>query len=152
VTAALAPRWLAAEVRWNEQHPRRAPQFRCRTCRKWVALTRSLILLREDQPGPEPVILCLRCMDAPTPREAHARWYPDCPRTWHDMYDHHEHAWGSRAAIALLLGIWPGRAAPAPRARGDDTPPPCLLAPAYLPACPCASRCLLLPVRLPAPA
>jgi len=102
-------RWLMEEVRWDEQRPRSAPQFRCHECRRWIARKRTVMLLAADSPGAEPVLLCLTCMDRPSPRAAHAKWYPGCPERWHDMYDHHEHAWCSRAGVASLLGIWPAR-------------------------------------------
>jgi hypothetical protein len=103
----LAPAWLAAEVRWDEDHPGRAPQFRCHDCRRWIAKARSLILFSADAPGPEPVIVHIRCLNEPTPRQAHARRYPDCPVVWHDVYDHHDHAMGTRAGIAAVVGVWP---------------------------------------------
>jgi len=102
-------RWLDEEVRWDAQHLGAAPQFRCRDCRRWITKGGPLILLNPEAPGPEPVLLCLRCMDHPTPRQAHARWYPDCPEgDRHDMYDRpHPHAFGTQVGIAHVLGMWP---------------------------------------------
>lgn len=107
VLTAPAARWPLTEVRWDQLHPRAAPQFRCRACRRWIAKTRSLVLLSADDPGEDPVTLCLPCMDRPSPAAAHARWHPDCPHAWHDMYDHCGHATGTRAGIAAYLGLWP---------------------------------------------
>jgi hypothetical protein len=84
-------------------HPRAAPQFKCSGCHKLIAKNKTIMLPDELQD----VVLCLRCMDAPTSRAAHARWYPDCPeRSWHDMYDHPA-AFCTRAGLAAHLGLWP---------------------------------------------
>lgn len=87
-------------VRWDETHPRAAPQFRCAACGKWIALNGPVILLT-DRPGN--IVLHTRCHLA---RDAHARWYPDCPECWHDTGDHHA-SFGTRAGIAAHLGLWP---------------------------------------------
>lgn len=93
-------RWREdGNVRWDETHPRAAPQFRCAACGKWIALGQSLVL-REDCGN---VVLHTRCDLA---RDAHAKWYPDCPHRWHDTGDHHA-SFGTRAGIAAHLGLWP---------------------------------------------
>ena len=30
-------------------------------------------------------VLCVRCIDR---RQLHAKYHPDCPHIWHDLYDH----------------------------------------------------------------
>jgi hypothetical protein len=105
------PPAYAGELRWNPRHPQAAPQFRCAACRRWIG-KRSLILLgiKTAPHRAAPLALCVPCMDRPDPQAAHARWYPDCPHAWHDIYDHHDHATGTRAGIAAVLGLWPRRA------------------------------------------
>jgi hypothetical protein len=97
---------LTSNTRWNPQHPKAAPQFRCHDCHKWISKTGPVALLFKDDFDKEVVILHLGCSDKPSSNQAHARWYPECPESWHDMYDHARN-WGSRAGIAALLGIWP---------------------------------------------
>jgi uncharacterized protein YozE (UPF0346 family) len=104
--------WVEREIprgsgRWtcvNEPgrpHPREAPQFECSLCGRVIGKSRSLVL-REDCGNK---ILCLRCDMSPG---AHAKLYPACPERWHDTGDHHA-AFGTRAGIAVHLGIWPGK-------------------------------------------
>lgn len=93
-------RWREnGDIRWDETHPRAAPQFRCAGCRKWIALQRTIIL-REDHGN---LILCIPCDMS---RDAHAKWYPDCPERWHDTGDH-QAVFCTRAGLAAHLGIWP---------------------------------------------
>jgi hypothetical protein len=44
-------------------------------------------------------VLCGRCMNQ---RHLHAKYYPDCPVAWHDMYDHGVH-FATRAAVWYVL-------------------------------------------------
>jgi hypothetical protein len=100
-----------SEVRWDEAHPRAAPQFRCHICRRWIGKASSLYLLNREDPGPDPVTMHTRCAERrashPTIRQAHAQLYPDCPEHWHDAWDHHDLTIGTWAGVAAVLGLWP---------------------------------------------
>jgi hypothetical protein len=104
--------WVAREIprgsgRWTcvnepgKPHPREAPQFECSLCQRVIGKSRPVIL-REDCGNR---VLCARCDLAPG---THAKLYPDCPVRWHDTGDHHA-VFGTRAGVAMRLGIWPGK-------------------------------------------
>jgi hypothetical protein len=96
---AASGRWVIAGEP-DPGHPRQAPRFECSVCGKPTLKGYNgigpAILLENHR------VVCHRCCT----REAHARFFPVCPDDWHDLVDHAEH-WGTNAAIAAILGIWP---------------------------------------------
>lgn len=78
----------------------------CAECRRTIGKSGYHRLL-----GPEPYdpgrVLCINCSRRgswrPTAQELHAKYYPDCPYEWHDLYDHRSvHSYGRRGAVAVL--------------------------------------------------
>ncbi len=92
---------MAIEVLTDPRHPKAAPQFICSGCQKKIAKTRDVYTLE----GHDGMALCYRCMDE---TDGHARLYPSCPERWHDLWDHIGH-FGTRAYVAVALGLWPVR-------------------------------------------
>jgi hypothetical protein len=63
---------------------RRCPlcaRYVCRVCAEPVPKRHKVIWTATG------CVVCLRCGDHRA-REAHAICYPDCPESWHDMWDH----------------------------------------------------------------
>ncbi|MBX7434167.1 hypothetical protein JDV09_18895 [Mycobacterium sp. Y57] len=73
-----------------------APALPCSHCGRTIAKRRGHLTFDGT------VLLCGKCVEAPTPQAAHARHYPDCPHRWHDMWDHPVQ-FASRAAAWLIL-------------------------------------------------
>jgi hypothetical protein len=76
-----------------------APALRCDECGKRISKPQGLHGVTESQN-----LLCGRCL---VPQHAgtqclHAKYYPDCPEAWHDMFDHHI-SYATRAAAWLVL-------------------------------------------------
>lgn len=81
---------------------RAAPALDCSQCGKRIGKARTHVYVPATG-----TVWCLKCFSPFTgSRPVHARTYPDCPETWHDMYDH-PHSIGTRAGIAALIGLWP---------------------------------------------
>lgn len=74
-----------------------APALDCSSCGKTIAKRRAHYLLDDHR------LICDRCL---TSRKLHARLYPHCTTTWHDLYDHLEST-ATRAGAACILGVWP---------------------------------------------
>ena len=81
-----------------KRHPREAPQFECSFCERVIGKTRTIYLVEGNR------AVCSRCLT----RAAHAKLFPRCQERWHDAIDHLESS-GTRAGIACVLGIWPGK-------------------------------------------
>jgi hypothetical protein len=56
-----------------------APALDCHACGTRVGKQRFHCIIDNTR------VLCGRCMNLP---QLHAKYYPDCPVAWHDMYDH----------------------------------------------------------------
>ena len=78
-----------------------APPLDCAVCHRTIAKKRTHYLLGDRTADR---LVCGRCLAAGP--ELHARFYPDCPDGWHDLYDH-PMSLASRAAAATVLGVWP---------------------------------------------
>ncbi len=74
-----------------------APAFDCASCGRRIGKRAGHNLTDDSR------VVCCRCLD----RNAHARMYPGCEVSWHDMHDHLRHVVGTRAGIAAVLGMWP---------------------------------------------
>ena len=76
-----------------------APALRCDECARRIGKTNTH-LVTPDRGN----LFCVRCWMGPRSTQArlHARLYPDCPHTWHDLGDHHVgHATRAGAWFAL---------------------------------------------------
>lgn len=45
-------------------------------------------------------VLCSRCLNT---RNLHSLWWPNCPHTWHDNFDHIRYVLSTRGAVSRLL-------------------------------------------------
>lgn len=74
-----------------------SPVFNCHACHRPLGAEEGHNLTDDLR------IICYRCLiDSPL----HPEWYPNCPSTWHDMFDHIRYVSGNRASVAMLLGYW----------------------------------------------
>ncbi|MGO9155885.1 hypothetical protein [Mycobacterium sp.] len=71
----------------------RAPALRCDECGKRIGQRRLHCVLDPAR------MICGRCLGK---RQLHATYYPDCPKDWHDMYDH-PLSFATRAAAWFVL-------------------------------------------------
>jgi YozE SAM-like fold len=89
--------WVARELprgsgRWtcvnepDRPHAREAPQFECSLCERVIGKKRSVVLLKDQR------VVCIGCVNR---RGLAANGIIDC--------------FGTRAGIAIRLGIWPGK-------------------------------------------
>ena len=81
-----------------------APPFDCADCGRRIGKTRGHILIGYPETLTVDRVVCPRCMLST--RTLHARFYPNCDVTWHDLHDHPSCS-GTRAGIAHVLGLWP---------------------------------------------
>lgn len=75
-----------------------APALDCSRCGRTVGKRRGHSLTEDNR------VLCVRCL---WDRRLHADYWPDCPESWHDAFDHTPYVVGTRAGIAAVLGLWP---------------------------------------------
>jgi hypothetical protein len=61
-----------------------APALRCDECRKRIGKPRTHFVTASEN------LLCPHCMtlNRAASGRLHAKYYPDCPEPWHDMFDH----------------------------------------------------------------
>jgi late competence protein required for DNA uptake (superfamily II DNA/RNA helicase) len=61
-----------------------APALRCDECGKRIGKPRTHFIPASEN------LLCPSCMVLTRSGSVrlHAKYYPDCPETWHDMWDH----------------------------------------------------------------
>lgn len=71
-----------------------APALRCDECGKRIGKPRGHCCILDGA-----YLLCLRCL---LPAGMHAKYYPDCPEHWHDMF-YHDISYATRAAAWLVL-------------------------------------------------
>lgn len=83
-----------------------APPLNCAECGQRIGKTRSHYLLGYPEPSSADRLLCGPCMLGG--KRLHAKYYPDCPAAWHDLFDHGG-ASATRTAAARTLGLWPAR-------------------------------------------
>ena len=70
-----------------------APALDCHECGKRIGKRRFHCIIDNTR------VLCARCLDQ---RHLHTKYHPDCPTSWHDMYDH-DIKLATRAAAWHLL-------------------------------------------------
>lgn len=77
-----------------------APALRCDECGKRIGIRRGHHVLSDGE-----ILLCGGCRtsySAGRGRGMHSKYYPDCPDSWHDMFDHPGHL-ATRAAAWFVL-------------------------------------------------
>lgn len=75
-----------------------APALDCHECGRRIGKQRLHFITKfGHQPGR---LLCGKCRDN---KSLHAKYYPDCPDDWHDMWDHPCHGATTRATAWLIL-------------------------------------------------
>jgi hypothetical protein len=72
----------------------------CVVCDRPISPRRHVVLLGTRDDYDPARVVCTRCMQNSNP--LHARFWPDCPEAWHDLYDH-PHALATKAAAVYLL-------------------------------------------------
>jgi hypothetical protein len=75
----------------------------CYKCEKPIGAKRCHLVMKRAA-----VVICSECT-WPGTRELHAEFFPDCPHSWHDLYDHcdeHIMATNRRIAILVLRQAW----------------------------------------------
>jgi hypothetical protein len=75
-----------------------APALDCSVCGHRMGKRRGHFIFEHNR------LICGRCADWPNGSSvaAHARHYPDCPKKWHDMWDHLD-CMATRAAAWYVL-------------------------------------------------
>ena len=71
-----------------------APALRCDECGKRIGRRRLHFVLTDGAR-----LLCGRCTER---RDLHAVYFPHCPKSWHDLYDH-DLRLATRAAAWFVL-------------------------------------------------
>jgi len=70
-----------------------APAHDCRECGHRIGKRRFHCIVADTR------VLCAKCLNQ---RPLHAKYYPGCPDTWHDMHDHGTR-FATRAAAWFVL-------------------------------------------------
>lgn len=69
---------------------REAEPFNCVVCRRRIGANRLHLMLGQEGDLTADRVLHSDCVGScrTTPRILHAKFYPECPVGWHDLYDH----------------------------------------------------------------
>lgn len=66
----------------------------CETCRRTLQEDAAHNITEDGH------LMCSRCMNR---RNMHSEWWPECPRSWHDNFDHMKHVMADRITAARIL-------------------------------------------------
>lgn len=78
---------------------RPAPALDCSACGRTIGKRAGHSITEDNR------VICTRCLGD---KRLHGVFWPECPDTWHDMYDHTPSVCGTRAGVAWKLGLWNG--------------------------------------------
>lgn len=69
-------------------------EFECQACHRTIGKNAGHNVTDHGR------VMCSRCLNH---RDLHSDWWPDCPHSWHDNFDHIRRIGSTRAAIAHQL-------------------------------------------------